>query len=358
MTSNLKSLSVPHADIVRPSNSYRVAIVGAGTLKGKELAEVLNERNFPSLDVKLLDDESPGKLETMRDEITFIQNVRAEQFNHIDFTFFASDPDSALANWKAARKAGSDIIDLSYALENEAGAVVRSPWIERQLGSPFIPELLPVPAVVAHPAAIVLALIVLRLSNAVPVRHVSATVLQPASELGQKGMDELHEQTVNLLSFQQLPTALFDVQVAFNTVARFGPQSASPISAVHDRILKHYRLIAGQHAILPSLLLLQAPTFHGHTFAIHIESTDIVDIAAVSKSLNGDHLTILQSSDEAPNNVNVAGQSNILASIVSDENDPKSFWLWVASDNLRIAASNAVECAEAMTAARPIGKIQ
>ena len=48
---------------------YRVAIVGAGTLKGKEVAEVLSDRNFPSLDIKLLDDdESLGQLETVRDE--------------------------------------------------------------------------------------------------------------------------------------------------------------------------------------------------------------------------------------------------------------------------------------------------
>jgi hypothetical protein len=47
-----------------------------------------------------------------------------------------------------------------------------------------------------------------------------------------------------------------------------------------------------------------------------------------------------------------------VTSIVPGENDHKSFWLWAASDNLRIAASTAVECAESMTAARPRGKIQ
>jgi aspartate-semialdehyde dehydrogenase len=47
-----------------------------------------------------------------------------------------------------------------------------------------------------------------------------------------------------------------------------------------------------------------------------------------------------------------------LISVVPDENDANSFWLWAASDNLRIAASTAVECAESMAAARPRGKIQ
>src|ERR1700736_3245146 len=121
MSSNFKVAPVSQAEPVRSSNSYRVAIVGAGSLKGKEVSEVLNDRNFPSLDVKLLDDdESIGKLETMKDEVTFIQSVRAQQFDNIDFTFFASDPEATRANWKSARKAGSDIVDLSYALENES----------------------------------------------------------------------------------------------------------------------------------------------------------------------------------------------------------------------------------------------
>src|SRR6266436_3468043 len=70
-------------------------------------------------------------------------------------------------------------------------------------------ELQPAPAVVAHPAAVVLALLLLRVQKAAPVKRVVATVFEPASEHGQKGMDELHEQTVNLLSFQQLPKKVF-----------------------------------------------------------------------------------------------------------------------------------------------------
>ena len=64
------------AELMSSANLYRVAIVGAGSLKGKEVAEMLNERNFPAVDVKLLDDdESLGQLEAMGDEVTFIQSV-------------------------------------------------------------------------------------------------------------------------------------------------------------------------------------------------------------------------------------------------------------------------------------------
>src|SRR5581483_1039937 len=129
-----------HPEITR--GFYRVAIVGAGSLKGKEVAEVLEQRNFPTSEVKLLDDdESLGQLEALKDEVTFIQRVRAEQFEHMDFTFFASDPECTRRNWKQVERSGSAIVDLSYALEDEPGAVLRAPWVERQIGHTFTPEL-------------------------------------------------------------------------------------------------------------------------------------------------------------------------------------------------------------------------
>jgi len=357
MNSNVKSVGVAHAEPTR--GFYRVAIVGAASLKGKEVAEVLEERNFPSSEVKLLDDdESLGQLEALKDEITFIQSVRAEQFEHVDFTFFASDAECTRRNWKQALKSGSAIVDFSYALEDEPDAALRTPWLERQLGQSFTPELQPAPAVVAHPIAVVLALLLVRVRAAAPVRRVVATVFQPVSEHGQKGMDELHEQTVNLLSFQQLPRKIFDVQVAFNMVARYGQDSVATLASVRDRVLKHYTKIVAGHAPTPSLALLQAPVFHGHAFSLNLQFEQRADVAEISKALTGEHISLIASSEEAPNNINAAGQGDILVSVTPDSSDPNSIWLWAASDNLRVAASTAVESAEAISAARPRGPIQ
>ena len=338
---------------------YRAAIVGAGSLKGKEIAEMLNERNFPAADIRLLDDdEALGQLEAMGDEITFIQRVRAEQFENVDFTFFASDQDSTRRSWKDARDAGSAIIDLSAALEDEPGATVRSLWIERERGQVAPPELQPGPCVTAHPVAIALALLLLRLRRAGTIRRVVTTVFEPASEHGQRGMDELHQQTVNLLSFQPLPKDVFDAQVAFNMVARYGHKSQPPIDSVEARILRHYRKIAGSDAPEPSLMLLQAPIFHGHALSVFVEMDDAVDVAAISLALAGDHVSIPATEEESPSNVSSAGQPDIQLLLKTDPVQPNSVWLWAAADNLRISALTAVECAESMTATRPTGKIQ
>src|SRR5579863_189596 len=177
MNSNIKSAAVVHAE---PAHGlFRVAIVGAASLKGKEVAEVLDQRNFPSADIKLLDDdESLGQLESLKDEVTFIQNVRAEQFENVDFTFFASDEACTRRNWKLAQNSGSAIVDLSYALETEPGATLRAPWVERELGQPPTPELQPGPAVIAHPVATVLALLFARVNAAAKVKRAVVNVFE------------------------------------------------------------------------------------------------------------------------------------------------------------------------------------
>jgi len=348
--------SSSHPDL-RGVNAFRVAIVGAASLLGKEVAEVLRDRNFPAVDIRLLDDdESLGQLEAVGDEMSFIQSVRAEQFERVDFTFFTSDQRSTRASWQTARDLGSTIIDLSDALEGEPGATVRSPWIEKEAGRPVAPQLQPGPVVVAHPGAIVLALLASRAQKGANLARMITTILGPASEYGQKGMDELHQQTVNLLSFQELPKNVFDVQVAFNMVGRYGSRSQHSLDAVEQRVLKHYRKLLPD-AIEPAVRMLQAPVFHGHAFSIYLEFENEIGIKDISDAIAGEHV-VVTTVDEAPNNVNAAGQGDILISLARDANHKNGVWLWAVIDNLRVSALNAAECAETMTASRPRGQIQ
>lgn len=339
---------------------YRAAIVGAATLKGKEVAEMLNERNFPAVDVCLLDDdESIGQLEATGDEINFIQSLRAEQFTSVDFTFFAADAACTRQNWKRVRDAGSAIIDLSGALEEEPGVTVRSLWVERERGQMWQPDLQPAPCAVAHPTAVVLALLLLRARKAGTIRSAVATVFEPASEQGQKGMDELHQQTVNLLSFQSLPKDVFDTQVAFNLVARYGQNSQLSLDSLEARVRRHYQKIAGADAPQPALMALQPPVFHGHALGIFLEMEQAVDQERLANALAGDHVVLAGAGEDSqPSNVNTAGQPNILVSLKAEPSRPNGIWLWAAADNLRVAAITAVECAESMIATRPVGKIQ
>ncbi|HET9792563.1 MAG TPA: Asd/ArgC dimerization domain-containing protein, partial [Candidatus Angelobacter sp.] len=309
-------------------NLFRVAIVGAATLKGKELKEVLEDRNFPAADIRLLDDnESLGQLDSVQDEISFVQPVTRDQFDNVDFAFFASEENFTRQNWKLARQAGSAIVDLSYAMENETAVPVTAPWIQRELGQYTPLNLESNAIVIAHPASITLALLLLRARKAGTIIRAVATLFEPVSEQGRRGMDELHEQTVNLLSFQQMPTGVFDSQVAFNMIGRYGPTAQQSLESSERRILNHLRRLIDGHAPMPSLALVQAPVFHAHTFSIYIELEKSISAGDFARALAGEHVQIARTPEDQPSNVNVAGKDEILVTVHRDPAHENGFWL-------------------------------
>jgi aspartate-semialdehyde dehydrogenase len=343
----------------KKSNLFRVAIVGAAALKGKEVRDVLSERNFPSVDIKLLDDEEAlGQLEQVNDEPTFIQGVLPEHLEGVDFTFLTADESYVAKKWATVRDAGSEIIDLSYALENNTDIALRAPWVEHELGHTYPVELQSAPVMVAHPAAVTLALLLARLQKAAPIQVASAVIGQPASEYGRRGLDELHDQTVNLLSFQQMPTTTFGTQASFNLYAQTMQGAQPSLAEVESRIVRHFKAIVAGEVVLPALLLVQTPVFHGYTIATFIQTSAGVKVADLEHALAGPHVIVSNEPDQFPSNVNIAGSSEILASIRADGASGNGFWLFAACDNLRVSAIQAIECAEEMVQTRPRGQLQ
>jgi aspartate-semialdehyde dehydrogenase len=359
MKNDPKTASGTHPEVGSWGGLFRVAIVGAASLKGRELKDVLSDRNFPAHDIRLLDDdESLGQLEAVGDEPTFIQSVLPEHMEGVDFTFFTSEENFTRNTWSMAKKAGSDIIDLSYGLEGQPDVLLRAPWVERAIGSVPRVSLAGAPVRIAHPAAMVLALLLLRAAQAGKISRAIATAFEPASERGKRGMDELHEQTVNLLSFQQLPKTIFDSQVAFNLIDRYGEKSLPSLATIEKRISTDFQSIVHGKVAVPSLMLLQAPIFHGHAFSLYIELERPAKVEEVTKAIAGEHVDVSQGDEDSPSNVNAAGQDNIQVVVRPDSKRDNGFWIWAASDNLRISALAAAECAESLIPGRPRGKVQ
>ena len=331
---------------------YRVAVVGAGTLKGRELKDVLEENNFPTTNVALLDDEeSLGKLESVGDEASFIQSVTNADFTDYDIVFFASDREFTKQHWQRAQKAGCTIVDLSFALEDQAGVTLTSPWLQ----APNV-DLKTTIVSIAHPAATMLALL-LRRAASLGVRSAAATLYDPVSERGRRGMDELHQQTLNLLGFQPMPKEEFDAQVAFNLLPRYGSEAKQTVESSELRILKHFADIAPDVA-RPALQLVQAPTFHGHVASVLLELNKPSGIAEINAALAGEHISIIGGADEPPSNVSIAGLDTIQVWVRQDATRPEAIWVWAAADNLKIAGLTACDAGRALLAARPTGKIQ
>jgi aspartate-semialdehyde dehydrogenase len=340
---------------------YKIAIVGASTLMGKDLKEALTESPLAAANFVLLDeDEALGQLDQVGDEVTFVQPITADAFDHVDFTFFCGSEGLTRKHWRQALSAGSTVLDLSGALDQEAGVLVRAPW----LGPESVPADLFTPAVVpAHSAALALALVMERLRQAVPVRSAAVTLLVPASEFGRAAMDELHQQTVSLLSFQGLPRATYDAQAAYNLLLGLGESAKASLSATEARIRRHYAALAGNHGPAVTLQLILAPVFHGHAFSIAVELERPVEITALEDALSGDHLDLVLEDTDSPSNLAATGQNDVLVRMRPEPGkrnptEASRLWLWAASDNLRLSAQNAVECALDLRRLRPQGTVQ
>ena len=263
-------------------------------------------------------------------------------------------------HWRQSLKAGSTVIDLSGALDQEPGVLVRSPWLGSNSGSPdlFTPAVVP-----AHPGAVVMGLLLERLQEAVPLRYAAATLLTPASEFGRGAMDELHQQTVNLLSFQALPRAIYDAQVAYNLLSGFGESATASLAVLETRIRRHYEALGRGRWPSLSMQAIAAPVFHGHTFSIAIELERPLEIALIEDALSGDHIDLVLEDTDSPSNLAATGQNDVLVRLrtVQDGRNPSlasRLWLWAASDNLRLYAQNALECALELRKLRPQGKVQ
>jgi aspartate-semialdehyde dehydrogenase len=347
------------------TTSYRIAIVGAASIRGKQLNEALSESTFASAEFALMDDQQAlGQLEAVADEVTFIQPITADSFERIDFTFFAGSAELTRRHWRAAQRAGSSIVDLSGALEGEPGVLVCAPWLQDAMGEAAVAGApnLHTPAVVsAHPAALVLALLLERLQRTGAIRQVSATVMEPASEYGKAALDELHQQTVALLSFQSIPLELYDVQVAFNTVAAFGEAAKVSLAESEARIRRHYAFISGGRLPQLSLQLIHVPVFHGHTFSIAVEYDRAVTLEEMEAVLSAPHVELILGDADAPGNLNSIGDQDVSVRVRFDEagvSQSRRLWLWASADNLELSALNAVECAQELRKLRPQGKVQ
>ncbi|MBI2818026.1 MAG: hypothetical protein HYX72_13920 [Acidobacteria bacterium] len=331
-------------------------MVGASSLKGKEIKEVFGERHLPIGRLVLLDAQEEGvKLTEFEDEPAIIEPITKESFEDVAMAIFASSPAFTREHWEMAASGGCDIIDASYFLESHPSARLRAPSLEtlsageNQFTSGGTPRI----CVPAHPVAVAIAAVLGSISRLSAVTRAVVNVFEPVSEHGQAGVDELHQQTLKLLSFQQIPTAVFDSQVAFTMLSHYGEESRPTLHDAQERIRKHAGVLLGAKAPIPTLRVLHAPVFHGHAFSCFVELQEPTSVESLESAVDHKPLSVSRDAALQPNVVSMAGSDEItLGSIEQDPACRAGYWIWGAFDNLRIAAINTADIAERLIAER------
>ena len=344
---------------------YRIGIVGASSLSGKELSEELGESVLAASEFVLLDvEDAAGQVTAAADEVSFIQRLESSSFDRMDFVFFAGEASITKKHWLEARRAGASIVDLTYALEGEKDVLVQAPWVAEVIGEKLprrFPDLNTPAVVAAHPVAVMLALVAGRLQAKLTVTNVAVMVMEPASEYGRAAMDELHQQTVNLLSFQTLPREQYDAQVSFNLLPELGEAAQVKLGVTEQRIRRHYAVLADGQLPALALQIVQAPVFHGYVLSMLVELGNGATVGDVEAALAGDHIDVVNEESDPPSNLSAAGQEDIMVRVRKDSGNGEEgtrFWIWLAADNLKLAALNAIACATELRRLRPLGKVQ
>jgi aspartate-semialdehyde dehydrogenase len=180
--------------------------------------------------------------------------------------------------------------------------------------------------------------------------------MEPASEQGKAGLDELHQQTVGLLSFQAVPKDVYDTQVAFNLTPGLGQDAKASITKTAQRIGRDFARIATGFEL--ALQVVHAPVFNGYTASAFVGLADTVTEDEVQEALAGGVVELVVSEDEGPSNLSASAQKQLLVSARQDAAVAGGFWVWMAADNLLFAAQNAIACAMELAKLRPAGKVQ
>lgn len=325
--------------------NYRIAVVGAGSLLGKEIGDEIAESPLASAVTVLLDnEESSGVLEAMGDEAAFLQAMEPAALENVDVAIFA-DAKMLREHAGTARAMGAAVVD---ATGTDATAPVRLPVVSAPL------DLETAVVRVAHPVTTMLVLALAQAGRVAPVKAAYATVLQPASENGRAALDELQQQSINLLNFQSAPTEEFDTQVAFNVLPELGEAAKNPLALTEERVVREWKtLLPG--APLPTLQWLQAPVFHGFSVSLFVEFTEPVTLEAVSASMASEWMDLVGEEGDPPSNLSSAGQGQVLVQV---KGEGTRYAVWMAADNLKLMARTAVACALELTKMRPLGKVQ
>ena len=327
-------------------------LAGGDTLAGREVRDYVEEHKLPVRLVLAGGTPSERVLTSAEEEISVMEPLAAETLHDAAVLLLAGPAGESRAACELARSLPLPpaIIDVTGALEDDPSAVLRAPMLESA------PPPAPSGAVLtaAHAAATGLGRLLDLIHSIHPYRHAVATLLEPVSVHGSRGVDELHKQTLSLFNFQAPPKEVFDAQASFNLLTRFGEQAEGQPGGSQARIERQLaRLLPPRRVPLPSIRVLHAPVFHGYGASVWIEFEQRPAAAHLEKELESQGIDVRSAGMEPASNTGVAGQSGITVSdIAHDPRHGSGLWLWMMLDNLRTAAETAVLVAAAASRAR------
>ena len=328
---------------------YRVAVVGATGNVGREMLQILAERNFPADDVvALASARSVGLKTSFGDKsVLKVQDLAKFDFKGIDIVLSSPGAKVSAEHSPRAAKAGAIVIDNTSYWRMDPDVPLVVPEVNPQAIAGYKGR-----GIIANPNCSTIQMVVALkpIHDAAGIKRVVVSTYQSTSGAGKEAMDELISQTKSFFVNQTLDPVKFTKNIAFNVIPQID-------DFMDDGSTKEeWKMVVETKKILDPRIKIHAtcvrvPTLSGHAEAVTLELERPLDDHEARRVLAAAPGVLVVDQREPGGYVTpkeITGQDGVFVSrIRSDPTVENGLSMWVVSDNLRKgAALNAVQIAE------------
>ena len=329
----------------------RVAILGATGAVGTELLELLQNRNFPIADLKLLaSPRSAGRTVSFQGEDLPVEAVSEKSFDNVDLVLASAGGGTSKAWAPKAVEKGAVVIDNSSAFRMNPDVPLVVPEVNPDAAANH-------QGIIANPncTTILMAVAVWPLHQVQPVQRIVAATYQSASGAGMRAMEEVKAQAQAILNGQTPQTESFPYPLAFNLFPHNTPMNEQGYCEEEMKMLNETRKIFNAPQLRISATCVRVPVLRAHSEAINLEFAEPMPVSKAREVLAkapGVRVVEDWQANYFPMPIDATGRDEVLVGrIRQDLSHPCGLELWLCGDQIRKgAALNAVQIAELLVA--------
>jgi len=328
---------------------YNVAIVGATGAVGEQMREVLDERQFPVGELRLLASErSVGQFLPFQSRQLPVEVLKADSFKGIDIGLFSAGGSVSAEFAPLAVAAGAVVVDNTSVFRMEPDIPLVVPEVNAKEIANYKTR-----GIIANPNCSTIQMVVALkpIHDAARIKRVVVSTYQSVSGAGRKAMEELSQQVAALFNGKEIEKTKFPHQIAFNCIPHIDAFMDGGYTKEEWKMIEETRKILGEPNLAITATTVRVPVFCSHSESVNVETYVKLSANEARRILREAPGVIV--ADEPENNVypmaiDAAGKdATYVGRIREDKSVANGLNLWVVSDNLRKgAALNAVQIAE------------
>ena len=333
--------------MLKKKDKYIVAVVGATGAVGNEMISVLEQRNFPVDQLRLFASErSEGKTQDFHGKPVKVEVLTDKVFDGIDIALFSAGGDRSTEYAPAAARSGCVVIDNSSAWRMDPEVPLVVPEVNPD-------DIKKHKGIIANPncSTIQMVVVLKPIHDAAKIKRVVVTTFQSVSGTGKKAMDELLNQTKDLLNFKDASPSVYPHQIAFNCLPHIDQFMDDGYTKEEIKMVNETKKILGDDSVRVTATTVRVPVFKGHSESLNIETEKNIsadETRAILSSAPGVIVYDAPDKNIYPLQTICADKDEVyVGRIRKDDTIENGINMWISADNLRKgAALNAVQIAE------------